>query len=118
MTPHDLSSSHAHTPGPWRIKQSGFTYFRDITILALDNIGDAVPVAGAFVRNSLHPYGKTDKARAEIEANARLIAAAPELLEALESITRRFDIIQDLGKGDLLALEKARAAIEKATARA
>lgn len=73
-----------HTPGPWRVKQTGFTYFRDLTILGEDWHGEETPVAAALVRNALHPYGRADKARAEIEANARLIASAPELLAELE----------------------------------
>ena len=59
-----------HTPGPWDVEPKGSRHFVDgadgLTVAYLDRAG---------VRE-----------RAEIEANARLIAAAPELLAALESI--------------------------------
>jgi hypothetical protein len=58
------------TPGPWRL--------------------DAMPDkdVGLFLRNSERVlietiYFRSDRAREEIEANAHLIAAAPELLSAL-----------------------------------
>jgi hypothetical protein len=56
-----------HTPGPWR------THLTDDT-LVIDAVG--VPVAtmdGNYV----------DGSHANMEANARIIAAAPDLLEAL-----------------------------------
>jgi hypothetical protein len=48
------------------------------------------------------------------EANARLIAAAPDLLETLEAVT---DALagHELNNGDVSAINKARAAIAKAT---
>ena len=114
-----------HTPGPWRVKQTGFTYFRDLTILGEDWHGEETPIAAALVRNALHPYGRADKARAEIEANARLIAAAPELLSALAGCA---DALREAGKDfaranpraarpNLYELHEkaARAAIAKAT---
>ena len=80
-----------HTPGPWRV------------------VEDRVP-------SSLEVYaGKTAIAecwrRADVEteiANARLIAAAPDLLEALEFVIRG---VPDTWEG----VQKARAAIAKAT---
>ena len=104
--------SATHTPGPWRVKQTGFTYFRDLTILGEDWHGEETPVAAALVRNALHPYGRADKARAEIEANARLIAAAPELLEALQAM---LDEVADTGTVSMLTGRKASAAIARAT---
>ena len=83
--------SPAHTPGPWRVKQTGFTYFRDLTILGEDWHGEETPIAAALVRNALHPYGRADKARSEIEANARLIAAAPTMFDYLTMLAFRGD---------------------------
>ena len=114
-------TSPTHTPGPWRVKQTGFTYFRDLTILGEDWHGEETPIAAALVRNALHPYGRADKARAEIEANARLIAAAPELLsaleKALESIEGQAELLRHCGAayGIGATLAQARAAIAKAT---
>ena len=48
------------------------------------------------------------------EANAHLIAAAPDLLEALENIVRKFDDAPDFVKGVPLKIMKARTAIAKA----
>lgn len=88
-----------HTPGPWRIVQ------------------DRVPA-------SLEVYaGKTAIAecwrRADVEteiANARLIAAAPELLVALQLMVDRFiDTEGSYGVWENEAIEAARATIEKAT---
>ena len=104
-----------HTPGPWRVKQTGFTYFRDLTILGADWHGEETPVAAAIVRNALHPYGRADKARAEIEANARLIASAPELLSACMSALRALEDNLQPGPMDEDAKEGIRAAIAKAT---
>ena len=102
----------AYTPGPWRVKQTGFTYFRDLTILGEDWHGEETPIAAALVRNALHPYGRADKARAEIEANARLIAAAPELLAALEALCEDKYLADPINAD---RMRNAREAIAKAT---
>ena len=80
----------AFTPGPWNI---GKSYTDEIAIR--ERQGGCVAVACAMP---------------EEESNARLIAAAPELLEALQQILD--------ADGDLNAIDfdMARAAIAKATA--
>ena len=51
----------------------------------------------------------------ECEANARLIAAAPDLLEALEMCTKAMaSVLPDFNPYDQAAYDKARAAIAKA----
>jgi hypothetical protein len=57
-----------HTPGPWRIGKSG------VTVIFNNDQGFTVP-----------PVPDNDN-WSEAEANARLIAAAPDLLAALELI--------------------------------
>ncbi|MBX8528494.1 hypothetical protein K5D32_02405 [Pseudomonas cichorii] len=74
-------TKHRYTPGPWIHK--GPDHFRDYNIL---HQGDALAVA-AVVSNMRPSY--------EIKANAKLIAAAPELLEAaiavLADLSERID---------------------------
>lgn len=71
--------STKHTPGPWEatgLSDKG-TYYK----VRGSNIGEKWKIADC-------PFNKEDVAsqKAEAEANARLIAAAPELLVALRNI--------------------------------
>ena len=103
----------AHTPGPWK---AHFTGERGYLINGCD--GDSL--AGlAF---------QACKRREETEANAELIAAAPELLAALKEAERvlRIDAQDHANIGSwksaearfvLRAADSARAAIEKAGAK-
>lgn len=92
-----------HTPGPWEVYCDGFS------VAAED---------GHIV--STYVEGNTDD---ECSANARLIAAAPELLEALQDAILFVDLVrlrarrlreseQEIEAQD--CLDKARAAIAKA----
>lgn len=69
-----------HTPGPWRVERSldgrSDGYIRPVN--GHVEPGAVAPVAVARVVGS--------RGRGETEANARLIAAAPELLAALEEL--------------------------------
>ena len=90
-----------HTPGPWRVKRS--THFAQNDIkeyfwVGFGPIGDETPIF--------------KKDLTENEANARLIAAAPELLEACLAIFNR-DI--DDPDGYDKAFDLVRSAIAKAT---
>src|SRR5690348_11491847 len=69
-----------HTPGPWYADREGSIWRRPPSDL-YQNGGS---VAGDRALASVHRgwYGK-DETGFPVEANARLIAAAPELLEAL-----------------------------------
>ena len=97
-----------HTPGPWRIvdmPQEGAPH------IAAGTTNDDMTLVAAII----WPY-ETEGWRAEDEANARLIASAPELLEALERVERLmgFGIFP---KAVRLSAEEAmliRAAIKKA----
>lgn len=88
-----------HTPGPWITKESTEHWGRvDVTVCAAFTAND---VATAW-------QGTTAVNR----ANARLIAAAPDLLEALNDFPFSIDWTDD----QLWAWsEKARSAIAKAT---
>ena len=82
-----------HTPGPWRLDRAR-------ALIPLDK------------HTWAEAYGGT-------EANARLIAASPELLDALEAMlshTAELDPMQGYWpEKDVSAVKQARAAIAKAT---
>ena len=67
-----------HTPGPWHATPAGH--------IASANHG-FVPLLTPF-RAGVHK-DRFGNPTPEVLANARLIAAAPELLKALENLTRR-----------------------------
>ena len=87
-----------HTPGPWHIGVRTFHAGRDVYVPK----GEPVAVADDAIT-----------ATPEAEANARLIAAAPDMLAALREL-----VVNNMGhpKGITVPqLDKARAAIAKAT---
>ena len=65
-----------HTPGAWIAKREGFS-----------TIYIEAPIGGG-VTQEVAACGPTADGPAQQEANAVLIAAAPELLEALQKIAR------------------------------
>lgn len=84
-----------HTPGPWNI------YF---------NSQDDLVIRKMFADGQeSHVVARCHSGY----ANARLIAAAPELLEALETLAEHFEYY--MGDNECRPLENARAAIAKAT---
>ena len=100
--------SAGHTPGPWFYKRSGFS-----TVYIEARIG------GGMLQE-VAACGPTAQGSEQQEANARLIAAAPELLEALRDMLDGWKYIRQ-SHGDLYgvgwdrAQEKAETAIAKAT---
>lgn len=69
-----------HTPGPWEVGGQAFRVIAHFDGLGFWEIANAAPTK--IVGES----GMTYDAGGDVEANARLIAAAPDLLEALEEI--------------------------------
>ena len=116
-----------HTPGPWTAKHTngaglsvhadvskalGPRYSRDCPIYHLGN--DACTMNIAYELWTQFPRAEWDAMQ---EANARLIAAAPELLEALQDLfgADMEHVLMGDGKDDQIeAIAKARAAIAKA----
>ena len=96
-----------HTPGPWYVEQDGDAWKINSDECGIALVHDPIAI-------------ELDRAD-EIEANARLIAAAPELLEALDELTTLLLPDNPKPKGGLcetcrrLAFETVRAAIAKAT---
>ena len=94
-------SDTKHTPGPWM--ESSFEVWSPLNGKRF----------GKVVANLRRAEAPDDEAR----ANAHLIAAAPELLEALEAVLRfdRSESIPGEYKHDVTLAPKVRAAIAKAT---
>jgi hypothetical protein len=92
-----------HTPGPW--KQFGQSQDRYLAVI--DSIPDR---KDRVVANCICHVALTNK---DAKANAQLIAAAPELLEALDSLVSACDLPGDHCEVEQ-ALPRAIAAIKKA----
>ncbi|ONM82090.1 hypothetical protein [Pseudomonas aeruginosa] len=101
-----------HTPGPWGIER----LHGEVNVISCNERDGAakdmgiVYVLARDVGGMIH--GEQFDDRSEVEANARLIAAAPELLEALQVCIEQ---ITALCSADDVP-DQARAAIAKATA--
>ena len=104
-----MSEQARHTPGPWQSRWQEATDDFAHPIIAIETCEGAGDVAG------IH-YASRD---GEDEANARLIAAAPDLLTALQAVMAAW--LTEAGHGDGIleehgpALDAARTAVAKAT---
>jgi hypothetical protein len=83
-------SKAQHTPGPWKLISNG---------LLVQDAGNRLHIG---------TFKEAEGLGHSAAANARLIAAAPELLAALE------EIVAQLGDKGYCAISKARAVAEKA----
>lgn len=90
-----------HTKGEWRLSQD---WDNKIRIFAESDRG-YIPIADV-----LNPICTPQHSDVQI-ANAKLIAAAPELLEALKCV---LNTLETLGK-NTVSMEMAKSAIKKAT---
>lgn len=88
--------SAQHTPGPWLhhgevnlVNDTHSLFCGGVNPVGSKYIGDI-----CYIQSSDHINGVT---REEAEANARLIASAPDLLEALENLQTQ---IQQVSDGD------------------
>lgn len=91
-----------HTTGPWTHEGQG-----DITAIENDPANGCVgkvDVCSVYLRTVPGRH----------EANARLIAAAPDLLEALQALMENYETVGGLGF-NMFAVTKACRAIDKAT---
>lgn len=70
-----------HTPGPWNIVYD--THFID-SIRVKQNKDLMGDYQGCIICDFTRSHGKREHAYKETEANAKLIAAAPDLLEACQ----------------------------------
>ena len=99
-----------HTPGPWAINHAGSG--RDGKFI-YDEVYVYAPSSGvediAVASDIADPLG------GDSMPNARLIAAAPELLEALISLLESFEAMERGEVYKKLTVKDARSAIKKAT---
>lgn len=95
---------NVHTPGPWYADK-----LQDRTAFNI-----FMPGYGSAGAQVFHCSNATACMGPQVEANARLIAAAPELLTALQKLVRAIDRLPGNNPLDGLA-DEARDAINKAT---
>jgi hypothetical protein len=97
-----------HTPGPWRvvIDDDGNPLSGRPGVFSSDELDCGIVHWDGFVQ----PYWRSAHGDKEIHANARLIAAAPEMLVALEAARGSLSVMD--GARDLVdaAIAKARSA--------
>jgi hypothetical protein len=108
-----------HTPGPWVWAGNCPEYSGDIAHILAGTDDNATVIAETVLL--AHPNEDDGLDFATSEANGRLLAAAPELLEALEFFLRADDVIsRNVGrKSDqammrIAAIDQAKRAIAKA----
>lgn len=75
----------SYTPGPWTVSRAGTGELMIYGGVGVDPITEARPVIVAHVPSTRSPNPMWRQVE-ECEANARLIAAAPEMFDALERI--------------------------------
>lgn len=97
-----------HTPAPWRVEDGTTLIWGACNPDDMTTYGMGYPIVECRITPTSYGWAKGPNAD-EGEANARLIAAAPELLEALRNLTEM------TGVPYIDAIEIARAAIAKAT---
>lgn len=100
-----------HSPGPWIVDRHA-----DNEELVVRSDPDWGIVANC--QTDSYSLSEQENLMAEIQANARLIAAAPEMLNMLLSVEnwfREYDVQNGPDSGSQLLLNNIRAAIAKAT---
>lgn len=103
----------AHTPGPWRVEQDTTLIWGDCNPDDTTSYGMGYPIAECRVIPSAS-WAKGPKGHAEAEANARLIAAAPDMFEALKMAREAFVVSGSMPLSDADTLALIDAALAKA----
>jgi hypothetical protein len=101
-----------HTPGPWGIQWRTIWCDKADNFISGDEYAEHIRAPGEgelYERESI--CGTCDGCNLIKAANARLIAAAPELLEALQKLIKLSDML--IGKSDVI--DEAKSVVFKAT---
>jgi hypothetical protein len=83
-----------HTPGPWQSEdENGIPITSEDWSLGYEGCGNCVGSLitdsdGTVVAQAVLVYRRDEKVNERLTANARLIAAAPEMLDALERVQK------------------------------
>lgn len=102
MVPEPSPTQEHHTPGPW---ESAWSDGRGVLCVRAAN--------GDWICGEIFNGPGKGMALAEAQANARLIAAAPDLFYALKMCVQRLER-PELSPGADVVLEKAAGALAKA----
>ena len=103
-----MKTKQGHTPGPWEMKRLNSDLGQRFSFIG----GHNSPEGSCVVASTPAAHG-TENLRVQ-EADARLIAAAPDLLAACDAAIALLDTTTPSGRK---AYEMARAAIDKAEGR-
>ena len=88
-----------HTPGPWEVTGRNRLYISPISLQCQDNESGS---SGSDIGKGSQIY--TKRTIKEAQANARLIASAPDLLEACQYVVN-YHREHDSGEGELFGLD-------------
>lgn len=110
-----MTATGKHTPGPWVVGGESGNDSEAEFIVTKDESRTIAWTTNTFDADADDGYG-SEVITEEDRANGRLIAAAPELLEALKSVVDQLEGIgiPDWHGAEGLCLESAKAAIAKA----
>ena len=102
-----MTNAPKHTPGPWRTIESTNKTMRTV-------VGPDFPGQGYIADVNL--CRANDAQDVDGEANARLIAAAPELLQLVKDMREAF-YVKGTRKALLAVMERSKSVMEKAEGR-
>lgn len=103
-----------HTPGPWRVEEGTTLIWGECNPDDLTTYGMGYPIAECRLTPAAS-WAKGPRKYEEAEANARLIAAAPDMLKALRVIAATLPHMGGSERSTHSLLAQATDAIAKAT---
>lgn len=114
-----MSAEAKPTPGPWHVEGGTTLIWGACYQIDQSSFGMGYPIAKCHTLLGPEPYHKRGSRPDEACANARLIAAAPKLLAALQAMLNHSCVAdsaaEDKDEEDHAAERLARAAVAEAT---